>query len=100
HPAFGGAEESVSLWIFEPFDGAFQTFHVRPPSFFADFPLKRRDSRGPQKMCRHCAAARGDCQDRAIRSRITLLPVETRLAPSPPGGAKIPSDPSALGAAS
>jgi hypothetical protein len=33
-------QEAVSFGIVEPFDGAFQTFHVRPPLFFADFPLK------------------------------------------------------------
>src|SRR5258708_28823684 len=42
------AEEAVTLGVVEPLDGAFQTFHVRPPLFLR-IPLKRRDSRGPQK---------------------------------------------------
>src|SRR5713226_1768850 len=45
------------------------------PLFFLRIPLKRRDSRGAQKMCRHCAADRGDCQGSASRSRI----IATRL---------------------
>src|SRR5580658_9321761 len=31
-------QETVSLRVVEPLDGAFQTFHVRPPLFLADWP--------------------------------------------------------------
>jgi hypothetical protein len=47
--SFISAEEAVSLGVVEPLDGAFQTFHVRPP-FFANLPKMAR-FQGPAKKC-------------------------------------------------
>src|ERR1035438_1998345 len=65
--SFVTAEEAVSFSVVEPFDGAFQSFHVRPA--FLRISPKRRNSRDPQKMCRNCAAHRWGCQGLASHSR-------------------------------